>query len=85
MLQVQPAIGERASQSLLLRNSVRKLEDAATLQNDLGDQFTPLVFDVTDQQAVTAAVELVSSDLQGRCLAALVSNAGGPVVQDIRQ
>lgn len=56
--------------------SVRKLEDAAQLGQDLGDSFTPLVFDVTEAAAVQAAADKVGNHLKGRTLQALINNAG---------
>ncbi len=56
--------------------SVRKAADAASLQAELGNAFTALVFDVTDEAAVRAAVPAVRAALQGRRLAGLVNNAG---------
>ena len=64
--------------------SVRKNEDGERLTSELGDNFQPLIFDVTDSKAISESVEKVQSDLKpGECLAGLVNNAGialgGPV------
>lgn len=61
-----------------MTDSVRKREDASWLEQTLRSSFTPLVFDVTDEQAVRAAVGEVSAGLNGRTLTALVNNAGQP-------
>lgn len=60
--------------------SVRKDADAKRLQNEFGANFTPLVFDVTDEKAVKASVATVRSGLGGRKLFGLVNNAGISVV-----
>ncbi|HEV8044312.1 MAG TPA: SDR family oxidoreductase [Rubrobacter sp.] len=56
--------------------SVRKEEDAERLRAELGANFTPLVFDVTDRAAVLGAAEEVGEMLDGSGLAGLVNNAG---------
>jgi NAD(P)-dependent dehydrogenase (short-subunit alcohol dehydrogenase family) len=56
--------------------SVRRAADADALATDLGDRFTPLVLDITDQAAVTAAAAQVRAQLAGDSLAGLVNNAG---------
>ena len=56
--------------------SVRKKEDADRLKNDFGDQFHPLIFDVSDQQGIDQAVKEVKTILAGKGLACLVNNAG---------
>ena len=56
--------------------SVRSYEDAARLEDELGENFTPLVFDVTDVGAIAAAVEKVKLMLNGEPLFGLVNNAG---------
>src|SRR3954447_16532599 len=64
--------------------SVRKQADADRLRGELGDNFTPLLFDVTDEAAVLAAAREVRTALNGEKLAGLVNNAGiavaGPVL-----
>jgi NAD(P)-dependent dehydrogenase (short-subunit alcohol dehydrogenase family) len=78
---VSTGIG-RATALLLARRgfhvfgSVRKPQDAASLQQTLGERFTPLVFDVTDEAAARAAAQTVRVALNGRRLAGLVNNAG---------
>jgi hypothetical protein len=56
--------------------SVRKQADGERLQKEFGANFVPLLFDVTDAQAVNAAAEQVSAALGGETLAGLVNNAG---------
>ncbi len=56
--------------------SVRKQADAERLQKEFGANFTPLIFDVTDMQAVSKAAGQVSTALNGETLAGLVNNAG---------
>lgn len=78
---VSTGIG-RAAALLLAREgfhvfgSVRKAPDAEALQAALGDNFTPLLFDVTDEVAVRAAAQAVRERLGGATLAGLVNNAG---------
>ncbi|SDJ42548.1 MULTISPECIES: SDR family oxidoreductase [Bradyrhizobium] len=65
--------------------SVRRQADADRLKNEFGANFTPLLFDVTDEAAVLAAAREVRSALNGETLAGLVNNAGiavaGPVLE----
>ncbi|NPU65872.1 SDR family oxidoreductase [Bradyrhizobium sp. 83012] len=83
-------IGYACSKLLLARGfrvfgSVRKPEDAERLRGELGADFTPLLFDVTDEAAVKAAAQQVRAALEGEALAGLVNNAGiavaGPVTE----
>jgi len=65
--------------------SVRKEADALRLKGEFGANFTPLLFDVTDEAAVLAAAREVRTALNGETLAGLVNNAGiavpGPVLE----
>jgi NAD(P)-dependent dehydrogenase (short-subunit alcohol dehydrogenase family) len=65
--------------------SVRKEADAARLKREFGANFTPLLFDVTDEAAVLAAAREVRAALNGETLFGLVNNAGiavaGPVLE----
>jgi NAD(P)-dependent dehydrogenase (short-subunit alcohol dehydrogenase family) len=65
--------------------SVRKQADADRLKSEIGVNFTPLIFDVTDEAAVLAAAREVRAALGGETLAGLVNNAGiavsGPVLE----
>jgi NAD(P)-dependent dehydrogenase (short-subunit alcohol dehydrogenase family) len=70
------AAKEFAGQGYRVYGSVRKEEDAERLAAELGPNFTPLHFDVTDREAVFAAVEEVGEVLAGSGLAGLVNNAG---------
>ena len=56
--------------------SVRKKEDAQRLQDKFGKSFTPLIFDVTDEHAVNAAIDVVEKKLDGNGLNGLINNAG---------
>ena len=59
-----------------MARSVRKAADAEALAAELGDFFSPLVFDVTDPKAIAAAAAEVRSRIKGRPLLGLVNNAG---------
>src|SRR6202047_1218859 len=65
--------------------SVRKQADADRLKGEFGANFTPLLFDVTDEAAVLAAAREVRTALNGETLSGLVQNAGiavaGPVLE----
>jgi NAD(P)-dependent dehydrogenase (short-subunit alcohol dehydrogenase family) len=65
--------------------SVRKQADADRLKGEFGANFTPLLFDVTDEAAVLAAAREVRAALGGETLFGLVNNAGiavaGPVLE----
>ena len=56
--------------------SVRRAPDGDALRNQLGDAFTPLIFDVTDGEAIAAGAADVARALDGTTLADLVNNAG---------
>jgi NAD(P)-dependent dehydrogenase (short-subunit alcohol dehydrogenase family) len=56
--------------------SVRKQSDAERLAQEFGTNFTPLIFDVTDEAAIAAAAKQVDSALGGATLLGLVNNAG---------
>jgi NAD(P)-dependent dehydrogenase (short-subunit alcohol dehydrogenase family) len=55
---------------------VRRREDAERLKKEFGERFRPLIFDVTDRVAVTAAAAEVGAALGTRTLSGLVNNAG---------
>jgi NAD(P)-dependent dehydrogenase (short-subunit alcohol dehydrogenase family) len=63
-------------QGMHVFGSVRHEADAARLQGEFGDRFTPLIFDVTDEAAVRAGAEVVRAKLAGAPLFGLVNNAG---------
>lgn len=78
---VSTGIGRAIAEDLMsagyrVFGSVRKPADAAPLEARFGRQFVPLVFDVTDAQALQGAVATVRQALQGATLTALVNNAG---------
>jgi NAD(P)-dependent dehydrogenase (short-subunit alcohol dehydrogenase family) len=82
-------IGWATAKLLLTRGfrvfgSVRKQADADRLKSEFGANFTPLLFDVTNEAAVLAAAREVRAALGGETLAGLVNNAGiavaGPVL-----
>ena len=86
---VSTGIGLATAQVLLAHGvhvfgSVRQQTDADRLRAQLGTGFTPLLFDVTDSGAVSAAVPVVAERLDGRTLFGLVNNAGiavgGPLI-----
>jgi NAD(P)-dependent dehydrogenase (short-subunit alcohol dehydrogenase family) len=64
---------------------VRKQADFESLKAQFGDRVFPLLFDVTDEQAVRAAVAVVQTELGARNLFGLVNNAGvavpGPLLE----
>ena len=87
---VSTGIGRATAKLLLDRGmrvfgSVRKAADAERLRGDFGANFTPLLFDVTDEAAVHAAAREVRAILNGETLAGLVNNAGvavaGPALE----
>src|SRR5665213_3054930 len=83
-------IGWATSKLLLTRGfrvfgSVRKQADADRLKAEFDANFTPLLFDVTDEAAVLSAARQVRTALDGATLTGLVNNAGiavaGPVLE----
>ena len=87
---VSTGIGWATAKLLLARGfrvfgSVRKQADANRLKAEFGANFTPLLFDVTNEAAVLGAAREVSTALGGETLAGLVNNAGiavaGPVLE----
>ena len=73
--------------------SLRKLEDAEKLKTEFGAAFHPLIFDVTDEKAINAAVTELQASIGDQGLTGLINNAGiaigGPVmhtpVEDYRR
>jgi len=61
---------------LTVFGSVRKQADADRLSTEFGLNFTPLLFDVTDEAAVAAGAKQVEAALGGETLSGLVNNAG---------
>ena len=87
---VSTGIGWASAKLLLDRGfrvfgSMRKQADVDRLKAEFGPNFTPLMFDVTDEAAVLAAGREVRTALNGETLAGLVNNAGiavaGPVLE----
>lgn len=56
--------------------SLRKQEDANRLSEEFGENFVPLLFDVTDEATVHEAAKQVRDELRGETLFGLVNNAG---------
>jgi NAD(P)-dependent dehydrogenase (short-subunit alcohol dehydrogenase family) len=56
--------------------SVRTRADADRLQAELGPKFEPLLFDVTNADAVNAAAHSLTNRLAGTGLGGLINNAG---------
>lgn len=78
---VSTGIGRAIAKSLVdagwrVFGSVRKDADARATKDALGENFTPLLFDVTDAAGISAGAETVAAALSGRTLDALVNNAG---------
>ena len=78
-------IGRKISQKLVaggyrVFGSVRKPRDAKAVAAELGENFIPLTFDVTDRKAVEAAAAQVEEVLKGEKLAGLINNAGIAVI-----
>jgi NAD(P)-dependent dehydrogenase (short-subunit alcohol dehydrogenase family) len=73
--------------------SVRAARDGQRLRGAFGDQFTPLLFDITEPAAVRDAAASVRAALDGHTLHGLVNNAGiatfGPLlyqpVEEVRR
>ncbi|MEY3007862.1 MAG: hypothetical protein RI942_2204 [Pseudomonadota bacterium] len=78
---VSTGIGFAAAKELIRRGyhvfgSVRKESDGTRVRVELGDDFTPLMFDVTDTSALQSAVQQVEASVGEEGLAGLVNNAG---------
>lgn len=78
---VSTGIGLDAARLLIERGfrvfgSVRNEADAGRVSAQLGEHFTPLLFDVTDPDAIAAAAEVVRKDIGDAGLHALVNNSG---------
>jgi NAD(P)-dependent dehydrogenase (short-subunit alcohol dehydrogenase family) len=65
---------------LAVFGSVRREADAERLRAELGANFTPLLFDVTDEPAIKRAASQVAERLGNGKLSGLVNNAGIAVV-----
>ena len=95
---VSTGIGFATAQMLIARGyrvfgSVRKAADGERVREQLGEAFTPLLFDVTDSAALPAAVAQVQATVGEQGLAGLINNAGvapsGPLMhaslEEVRQ
>ncbi len=78
---VSTGIGWAITKVLIQRHfrvfgSVRKTQDAERLSKEFGERVVPLLFDVTDEEAVQAAAQQVRAQLNSETLFGLVNNAG---------
>jgi NAD(P)-dependent dehydrogenase (short-subunit alcohol dehydrogenase family) len=78
---VSTGIGHAAAQAFVasgyhVYGSVRRQADADRLQGQLGPQFSPLLFDVTDHAAIADAARKVEAEIAKEGLACLINNAG---------
>ncbi|TGE14091.1 SDR family NAD(P)-dependent oxidoreductase [Hymenobacter elongatus] len=78
---VSSGVGLATARAFLSRGyrvfgSLRTPADAARVQAELGENFVPLLFDVTDAAAIARAVAEVSRQLNGEPLRGLINNAG---------
>ena len=74
-------IGYQMSKTLIANGyrvfgSVRNNKDATRVSSELGSNFVPLLFDVTNEDAVKASVKQVGDLLENQTLAGLINNAG---------
>lgn len=65
-----------AAQGFHVFAGVRKMADADRIAGDIGDEATPILFDVADSEGVTEAAREVAGRLGTTTLAGLVNNAG---------
>jgi NAD(P)-dependent dehydrogenase (short-subunit alcohol dehydrogenase family) len=78
---VSTGIGHASAKLLIDRGfrvfgSVRQEADADRLQKEFGENFVPLLFDVTDEAAVQFSADRVGGELGAVVLDGLVNNAG---------
>jgi len=78
---VSTGIGYATTAELLRRGhnvfgSVRRQTDVERLQKEFGQDFTPLLFDVTDGEAIGSAVTMVQDVIGESGLHVLINNAG---------
>ena len=67
-------------QSYHVFGSVRNNIDAERVSSELGVNFTPLIFDVTNESSVKESVKIVEKHLNGQKLSGLINNAGLGVI-----
>ncbi len=82
------AAKEFASHGYHVFGSTRKEKDAKRLKAEIGNNFTPLLFDITDREAVVNAARQVQEAVGNYGLTGLINNAGiatsGPLMhQDL--
>ena len=78
---VSTGIGYAAAADLAARGyhvfgSVRSQADAERVAQEIPANFTPLLFDVTDEMGVKTAVSTIAQTIQPHGLTALINNAG---------
>jgi short-subunit dehydrogenase len=78
---VSSGIGYAIAQELInhgfhVFGSIRKEEDGDRVKNELGSQFTPLLFDLLDHTAIRDSSRYVKDIIGDACLTGLVNNAG---------
>ena len=79
-----------ASSKLFIENgyrvfgSVRSEADADKVSSELGSNFVPLIFDVTDEAAVKNSVKIVEDQIGDQKLSGLINNAGLGVIGTIQ-
>ncbi len=56
--------------------SVRSEKDAAKIQKEVGANFIPLIFDITDEAAIKKAAQFVAQETNNKGLSGLINNAG---------
>ena len=78
---VSTGIGYGATREFLSKGyrvfgSVRKQDDADRLKSEFGEHFEPLIFDITDKEAIDSEAERVSRIIGDTNLSGLINNAG---------
>jgi len=68
--------GKFVKEGYLVFGSVRKKEDADILKEELGEQFFPLIMDITKVETIKESVKKVTQKLDGKGLGGLINNAG---------
>ena len=65
-----------ANEGFRVFGTVRRTEDGEAASKEIGESYTPLIMDVTDERSVRAAAATVAEALGTERLAGLVNNAG---------